>query len=149
MVFLFDLSDSSSPWHASHRAAARHGAVRGAHWPQGGAFAATPLQWQQALAFVKRVGPKHGPVWKEAIRKFLPPGTSVNTLKTRFKTNNVGVSKTGVERWLPIEVEKKLHEWVLMQQRHNFCVTLASSLRWPPNLRGRSSSTRSRAAASG
>ena len=43
------------------------------------------------------------------------------------------------------EAEMKLHDWVLLQQRHNFCVTLASSLRWPPNLRGRSSSTRSRA----
>lgn len=89
-----------------------------------GAFAASPLQWRWALDYVKRVGPKPGPVWKEAIRKFLPPGTSVNTLKNRFKANNVAVSQTGVERWLPIEAEKKLHDWVLMQQQHNFCVTL-------------------------
>jgi hypothetical protein len=92
--------------------------------PKAGAFAATPLQWQQALKYVKRVGPKPGPVWKEAIRKFLPLGTSVNTLKNRFKANNVGVSQTGVERWLPKEVEKMLHDWVLMQQKHNFCVSL-------------------------
>ena len=68
------------------------------------AFAASPLQCQQALAWVKRVGPKQGPVWTGVIRKFLPLGTSVNTLNRGFKTNDVRVvvSQTGDERWLPM-----------------------------------------------
>ena len=89
-----------------------------------GAFAASSLQWTQALEWIRRAGPNRRGVFQEAARKYLPPGVAVGTVRNRFFANNVKVSQTGVERWLPIEVERKLYQWVLMQQRHNFCVTL-------------------------